>query len=54
MDAGNPVDVELNRELACRLSKVLFAAGTSWTEALDRDAGCIALRRAAESELLIR
>jgi hypothetical protein len=49
MDARTPVDEELNRELASRLSIVLAAAGTSWTNALDRDAGCSALRRAAES-----
>lgn len=54
MDASTPVDGKLNKELASRLSIVLVAAGTSWTEAPDRDAGCIALRRAAESELLIR
>ena len=54
MDSQTPVDEALNRALASRLSRVLVAAGTSWTEAPDRDAGCIALRRAAESELLIR
>ena len=54
MDSRTPLDEELNRELASRLPMVLVAAGTSWTEAPDRDAGCIALQRAAESELLIR
>ncbi len=54
MDARTPLDEELNRQLVTRLSKVLAAAGTSWAEAPDRIAGCIALRRAAESELLIR
>lgn len=54
MDSRTPVDEELNRELASRLSMVLVAAGTSWTEAPDRDAGRIALRKTAESELLIR
>ena len=54
MDSRTPIDAELNRELARRLSLVLVAAGTSWTEARDRDAGCAALRRAAEAELLTR
>jgi hypothetical protein len=54
MDSRTPIDAELNRELAMRLSLVLVAAGTSWTEAQDRDIGCAALRRAAEAELLTR
>ena len=54
MDSRTPVDEALNRALASRLSRVLVAAGTSWTDAKDRDAGCIALLRAAESELLTR
>jgi hypothetical protein len=54
MDSRTPVDEALNRELASRLSRVLVAAGTSWTDAKDRDAGCVALLRAAESELLTR
>ena len=54
MDSQTPVDEALNRALASRLSRVLVAAGTSWTDAKDRDAGCIALLRAAESELLTR
>jgi hypothetical protein len=54
MDSRTPVDEALNRELASRLSRVLVAAGTSWTDVKDRDAGCIALLRAAESELLTR
>lgn len=54
MDARTPVDEELNRELASRLSMVLVAAGTSWTMAPDRDAGCLSLRRAAESDLINR
>jgi hypothetical protein len=54
MDSRTPVDEALNRELASRLSRVLVAAGTSWTDATDRDAGCVALLRAAESELLTR
>lgn len=54
MDSRTPVDEALNRALASRLSRVLVAAGTSWTDAKDRDAGCISLLRAAESELLTR
>ena len=46
MDAHTPIDQKLNKELASSLSMLLVAAGTSWTDALDRDAGCIALRRA--------
>ncbi len=53
MDARTPVDQKLNKELSSRLSILLVAAGTSWTDALDRDAGCLALRRTAESVLLM-
>lgn len=54
MDARTPVDQKLNKELSSRLSTLLVAAGTSWTDAPDRDASCLALWRTAESELLMR
>lgn len=48
MDSITPIDEALNQELALRLSDVLVAAGTSWSEANDRNSACNALKRAAD------
>ena len=48
MDSITPIDQALNQELAFRLSNVLVAAGTSWSEANDRNSACNALKRAAD------
>ena len=48
MDSRTPIDEGLNKELARRLSVVLVAAGTSWSEAKDRNSACNALKRAAD------
>jgi len=47
MDARTPNDDALEVELARQLSAVVTTAGTSWTDARDRDEGCNALRAAA-------
>lgn len=46
MDPLTPTDAHMEEALACRLSKVIAAAGTSWTDARDRDAACKALSAA--------
>lgn len=46
MDARTPNDDSLEAELARNLSAVVTAAGTSWTDARDRNEGCNALRAA--------
>lgn len=46
MDARTPNDDALEVELARQLSAVVTTAGTSWTDARDRDEGCNALRAA--------
>jgi len=48
MDSITPIDQALNQELAFRLSNVLVAAGTSWSEANDRNSACAALQRAVD------
>ena len=48
MPAETPTDAVLGPMLAARLSQVVVAAGTSWTDARDRAAGVEALKRAAE------
>ena len=45
MDARTPIDRALATELAIRLSAVIAAAGTAWTDAPSRDEGCRMLER---------
>jgi hypothetical protein len=49
MDPRTPIDTALEAELARRLSEVIAAAGTAWTDGADRHAACEWLRTAADS-----
>lgn len=46
MDARTPADEAIEAELARRLAAAVTAAGTSWTDAQDRDTACAALKAA--------
>ncbi|MEY2715561.1 MAG: hypothetical protein RIT24_1904 [Planctomycetota bacterium] len=46
MDTQTPLDEALGADLTRRLAAVVTAAGTSWTDAPDRDAACAALKGA--------
>ena len=46
MDARTPIDQALEEELAASLSATITAAGTAWTDAIDRTKGGEVLKRA--------
>ena len=46
MDSRTPTDARLEEELVRRLSQVVVASGTAWTDAKDRDTACNALSAA--------